>query len=45
VVLSLALYDRLRVRAPAMAQTATAFGLIWAGLVIASDLIATSASG
>lgn len=33
VVLALALYERLKAGAPAMAQTATAFGLIWAGLV------------
>jgi hypothetical protein len=36
VVMVLALYDRLRDGAPALAQTATAFGLIWAGLIIAS---------
>ena len=41
VVLSLALYDRLRTGAPAMAQTATAIGLIWAGLVIAGGMVAT----
>lgn len=41
VVLSLALYDRLKAGAPAVAQTATAFGLIWAGLVMASGLVAT----
>jgi hypothetical protein len=40
VVLALALYDRLKARAPAVAQTATAIGLIWAGLVIASGLVA-----
>jgi hypothetical protein len=40
VVLSLALYERLKAGSPAMAQTATAFGLIWAGLVIASGMIA-----
>ena len=39
VVLSLALYDRLKVGSPAIAQTATAFGLIWAGLVIASGTL------
>jgi len=39
VVLSLALYDRLKAGSPAMAQTATVFGLIWAGLVIASGMI------
>jgi hypothetical protein len=40
VVLSLALYERLKSHTPAMAQTATAFGLIWAGLVIASGMVA-----
>jgi hypothetical protein len=40
VALALALYERLKVGSPAMAQTATAFGLIWAGLVIASGMVA-----
>jgi hypothetical protein len=40
VVLALALYDRLKAGAPAVAQTATAIGLIWAGLVIASGMVA-----
>lgn len=40
IVLSLALYERLKTGASAMAQTATAFGLIWAGLVIASGMVA-----
>lgn len=39
VVLALALYDRLKASAPALAQTATAFALIWASLVIASGTI------
>ena len=39
VVLALALFERLQASAPAMAQTATAFGLIWAGLVIAAGMI------
>ncbi len=39
VVLSLALFERLKAGAAAMAQTATAFGLIWAGLVIAAGMI------
>lgn len=39
VVLALALYERLKADAPAMMQTATAFGLIWAGVVIASGMI------
>ena len=41
VVLALALHERLKSRAPAMIQTATAFGLIWAGLVMASGMIFT----
>ena len=40
VVLALALYERLKAGSPALAQTATAIGLIWAGLVIASGLVA-----
>jgi hypothetical protein len=40
VVLALALYDRLKAGAPATVQTATAIGLIWAGLVIASGMVA-----
>ena len=39
VVLSLALHDRLKAGSPAIMQTATAFGLIWAGVVIASGMI------
>ena len=41
VVLALALHDRLKAGMPAVAQIATAIGLIWAGLVIASGLVAT----
>ena len=40
VVLALALHERLKNGSPAIMQTATAFGLIWAGLVIASGMIA-----
>jgi hypothetical protein len=40
VVLSLALHERLEAGSPALMQTATAFGLIWAGLVIASGMVA-----
>ena len=36
VIMVLALYERLKGRSPALMQTATAFGLIWAGLIIAS---------
>jgi hypothetical protein len=39
VVLALALYERLKADSPAMAQTATAFGLIWAGLEIATGMV------
>lgn len=40
VVLTLALHERLKSGAPAIMQVASAFGLIWAGLVIASGMIA-----
>ncbi len=40
VVLALALHERLKAGSPALVQTATVFGLIWAGLVIASGMIA-----
>jgi len=40
VVLVLALHARLKNGSAAIMQTATAFGLIWAGLVIASGMIA-----
>lgn len=36
VVVSLAFYDRLKAGLPALVQTATVLGLIWAGLIIAS---------
>ena len=39
VVLALALHERLRGDASALVRTATAFGLIWAGLVLASGMI------
>jgi hypothetical protein len=39
VVLALALYQRLKTGSPAVAQAATAFGLIWAGLVIAGGML------
>ena len=39
VVLALALHERLKDGSPAMSQTAAAFGLIWAGLVIASGMV------
>ena len=40
VVLALALHERLTAASPAIARVATAFGLIWAGLVIASGMVA-----
>ena len=40
VILALALNERLKTSAPAMMQIATAIGLIWAGVVIASGMIA-----
>jgi hypothetical protein len=39
VVLTLALYERFKADSPAMMQTATAIGVIWACLVIASGMI------
>ena len=39
VGLVLALHERLKDGLPALVQTATAFGLIWAGLVIASGML------
>ena len=36
VIMVLALYERLKGGSPALMQTATVFGLIWAGLIIAS---------
>lgn len=45
VVLSLALHDRLKESTPVLAQLATAFGLIWSGLVIASGMVANIGAG
>jgi Domain of unknown function (DUF4386) len=39
VVLVLALYERLKAGAPVLMQVATAFGLIWAGALIASGMV------
>lgn len=36
VIMALALYHRLKAGSPALAQTATVFGLIWAALIIGS---------
>jgi hypothetical protein len=42
IVLSLALYDRLKTGAPALMQVATAIGIIWAGSLIASGMAANA---
>ena len=42
VVLSLALYDRLKSGAPALMQVPAAIGIIWAGSLIASGMVANA---
>lgn len=42
IVLSLALYDRMKSGAPALMQVATASGIIWAGSLIASGMVANA---
>lgn len=42
IVLSLALYDRMKSDAPALMQVATAIGMIWAGSLIASGMVANA---
>ena len=42
VVLALALYERLKASSPAIVQTATVFGMIWATVIIASGMIYNS---
>lgn len=42
IVLSLALYDRLKTGAPALMQMATAVGIVWAGSLIASGMVANA---
>jgi len=42
IVLSLALYERLKSGAPAIMQVATATGIIWAGSLIASGMVANA---
>jgi Domain of unknown function (DUF4386) len=44
-VLALALYARLRERAPALTQAATAVGLIWAFVLVASGMIFNAGVG
>ena len=43
IVFSLALYNRLKACAPALMQVATAIGIIWAGSLIASGMVANAA--
>ena len=42
IVLSLALYERLKSGAPAIMQVATAIGIIWSGSLIASGMVANA---
>ncbi|TAH51304.1 MAG: DUF4386 family protein [Chloroflexota bacterium] len=42
VVLTLALYERLNSASPALIRTATAIGIIWAGALIASGMVANA---
>jgi hypothetical protein len=42
IPLALALYDRLKSGAPALMQAATAIGIIWAGSLIASGMVANA---
>ena len=42
IVLSLALYDRLKAGAPALMQVATVIGIIWAGSLIASGMVSNA---
>ena len=42
IVLSLAVYDRLKSGAPAIVQVATALGILWAGSLVASGMVANA---
>jgi hypothetical protein len=42
IVLSLALYDRMKSGAPVLMQVATVIGIIWAGSLIASGMVANA---
>jgi hypothetical protein len=42
IMLALALYERLKVGAPAMMQVATAIGIIWAGSLVASGMVSNA---
>jgi len=43
IVFSLALYNRLKAGSPALIQVATMIGIIWAGSLIASGMVANAA--
>ncbi|MRS02515.1 DUF4386 family protein [bacterium] len=43
IVFSLALYNRLKAGAPALMQVATVIGIVWAGSLIASGMVANAA--
>jgi hypothetical protein len=45
IILSLALYDRLKSGAPGIMQVATVIGIIWAGSLIASGMVANAGIG
>jgi hypothetical protein len=45
IILSLAMYDRLKASEPAMMQVATVIGIIWAGSLIASGMVANAGIG
>lgn len=44
-VLVLAIHERMKTKAPLLSQTASVFGIIWVGLVIASGMIANVGLG
>jgi hypothetical protein len=44
-ILVLATHQRMKIKAPVLSQTASVFGLIWVGLVIASGMIANVGLG
>jgi len=44
-ILVLATHERMKTKAPVLSQTASVFGLIWVGLVIASGMIANIGLG
>jgi len=42
IILALALYDRLKAGAPALMQLATVIGIVWAGSLMASGMVANA---